>query len=102
MSVFVGVMLGGLFGVMLRLQVMAVSHMGVMAGLFVIVCVMVFRGGTMMLSGVFVVLSGLIVMVSARFGHDNPFSDSWLANFFQLNCCCRRIAGPNEFQITEA
>ena len=102
MSVFVAVMLGGLFGVMLGLQVMAVRHMGVMAGLFVIVCVMVFRCGTMMLGGVLMVLGGLMVMVSARFGHDNPFSDSWLATFSQLNCCCRRIAGPNEFQITEA
>ncbi len=102
MAVFVGVMLGGLFGVMLRLQVMAVRHMGVMAGLFVVVCVMVFRRGTMMLGGLFMVLSGLMVMVSARFGHDNLFSNSWLANFFQLKCCCRRIAGPNEFRITEA
>jgi hypothetical protein len=101
MAVFVGVMLGGLFGVMLGLQVMAMSHMGMMAGLFMIVCVVLFRCGTMMLGGVFMVLSGLIVMVSARFGHNNPFSDSWLANFFQLNCCCRRIAGPNEVQITE-
>jgi hypothetical protein len=66
MAVFVGVMLGGLFGVMLGLQVMAVSHMGVMAGLFVIVCVVLFRCGAMMLGGVFMVLSGLIVMVSAR------------------------------------
>jgi hypothetical protein len=62
-------MLAGFLRVVLGMNVMAVGHVGVMAGFVVIPGFMVCGCGEMMLRGVLVVLGGFLVMVSALFRH---------------------------------
>jgi hypothetical protein len=72
MSVCGGVVLGGFFGVMHGLQMVAVRHMGMMAGPLVIAGFVVFRGGPVMPRGLFVVLCSLAMVFSAFFRHGDP------------------------------
>jgi hypothetical protein len=61
--VFVGVVLASFFGMMNRVQVVAMRYMSVVAGLHVIACGMVFRRGAMMFRGLFMMLGRLRVMI---------------------------------------
>jgi len=62
-------MLARLFGKMRRVQMMAVRHVGVMTGLFVIPRGVVFRRCPVMLRRVLVMLSGLHMVLFACFRH---------------------------------
>ena len=66
------VVLGGFLGVMLRLQMMTVRHVGVMAGLLVIARFVLFRGSAMVLRRMLVMFRGLTVMFGAFLRHGNP------------------------------
>jgi hypothetical protein len=68
-TVFVGVMLAGFFGVMDRMDEMTLRNVRVMAGFVVISGVMVVGGRSMMASSVIVVLRGLAMVLGAFFGH---------------------------------
>jgi hypothetical protein len=62
-TVVVGVVLAGFFGVMDCMQVMAVGHVSVVPGLFVIVGLVVLGSREMVFRGVTVVLGGFAVMI---------------------------------------
>jgi hypothetical protein len=64
--------LGCLFGVVLRLEVMTVRHVSVMAGLLVVARFVVFCGRTMVLGRVFVMLGRLAMVVGAFLRHGAP------------------------------
>jgi hypothetical protein len=62
-TVVVGVVLAGFFGVMDCVQMMAVGHVSVVSGLFVIVGFVVLGSREMVLRGVTMVLGGFAVMI---------------------------------------
>ena len=66
-AVLLGMDLGSFSGVMTRMLLMPVGSLGVMSSLFVIACIMMGRCFTVVLSGGFVVLGGLTMMVSGFF-----------------------------------
>jgi hypothetical protein len=68
-SMLIGVMFGGLGGVMVRMQRMAVGRVGMMRTLFVVTVLMVFGGSAVMLGRVFMVLRGFVMMINVVFGH---------------------------------
>jgi hypothetical protein len=72
LGVGVGVVLGGFFGVVRGLEMMAVRHVGVMAGFFVIAGFVVVGGRAMVLGGVLVMIGRLAMMIGAFFRHGNP------------------------------
>jgi hypothetical protein len=69
MTVLVCVVLTGLFGVMGRVDEMALGDMGVVSGLFVASRIVMLRGCTMVAGGVFVVLGGFAVVFGALLRH---------------------------------
>jgi hypothetical protein len=64
-----GMMLGGFFGVMLGLNVMATRQVGVMAGLFVFARFVVLGGVLVVLGSMFVVLRCVAMMFGNFFRH---------------------------------
>ena len=66
-TVHVGVMLASFFGVMYRIQMMTVSHVCVMTGLFMVAGIVVLGSRTMMFRGMLMVLGGFAVMSRALF-----------------------------------
>jgi hypothetical protein len=66
-TVVVGVMLAGFFGVMYRLNMVTIRHVSMMTGLFVVTSVVVLGGRTMMLSCFFVMLGSFVVMLYSFF-----------------------------------
>jgi hypothetical protein len=71
--VVIGVVLGGFFGVMIRVCAVAVRDVGVVAGLFVISRLMMLGGGAMVLRGVLVMLGCFEVVLVAFCRHvDEP------------------------------
>jgi hypothetical protein len=84
----VAVVFGSLFGVVLGMQVVTVSNVGMVRGLFVIAGFMMLGSGVVVLSGVFMVRRGVFMMLGRRgwrsrrycrscgswcIGHGNPF-----------------------------
>jgi hypothetical protein len=65
-------MLGGLFGVMLGLNVMAMRQVGVMAGLFVFARFVVLGGVLVVFGSMFVVLRCVAMMFGDFFRHGSP------------------------------
>jgi hypothetical protein len=65
-AVLRAVVLGGLFGMMLSMQLVAVSYVCMMRGLLVIAAFMMLRGHAMMLRGVFMVLGCLVMVINGR------------------------------------
>ena len=63
---FAGMVFGGFFGMMDRLQMMAVSNMRMMASFLVVACRVVFRSRPMVFGRMLVVFSSFVVMFSAR------------------------------------
>ena len=72
MSVFGSVVLGGLFGVVFGLHMMAVRQVRMVAGLFVIARLVVLRRGQMMLGGMFMMFCCVAVMLGCFFRHGDP------------------------------
>lgn len=68
-TVIASVVLTRLFGVMFRLNGMALRHVGVVPGLHVIAGVMMLGGRPMVLSGFFVMIGGFAVMFRCHLGH---------------------------------
>jgi hypothetical protein len=66
-TVLVGVMLASFFGVMNRIQMMTVSHVCVVTGLFMVAGVVVIGSRTMMFRGMLMVLSRFAVMSRTLF-----------------------------------
>ena len=64
---FVGVVLAGFFGVMRRVDMMAVGHVGVVPGFFVIAGFVVLSSLKMVFRGVTVVLGSFAVMFRTFF-----------------------------------
>ena len=60
-------------GVVLGLYMMAVGHMGVVAGLFVVACLVMLRGGQVVFRSLLVVRGCLAVMYSALLRHGESF-----------------------------
>jgi hypothetical protein len=56
------VVLGGLFGMVFGMQMMAMRDVGMVGGLFMIAGFMMLGGFSVVLAGFFVVLGGLLVM----------------------------------------
>jgi hypothetical protein len=80
--VLVAVVFGSLFGVMLGVEVVTVSDMSMVRGLFVIARFMMLGGGPVVLSRVFMVRRGVVMMLCRGrwggwcfwcIGHGNPF-----------------------------
>ena len=67
MTVLVTVVLASFFGVMDRVQVMAVGHLSVMPGFLVIVGFVLLGSREMVLRGVTMVLGGFAVMIRNLF-----------------------------------
>lgn len=63
MAVFVGVMLGGLLGMMLGMEVMAMGDMRVVTGFMMVPCFVVVGGRAMVPGGVFVVLGSFAMVL---------------------------------------
>jgi hypothetical protein len=63
------VVLGGLLGVMRRLEVMAVSRVRVMRGLFMVAALVMLAGFPVVPGSMFVVFGGLMVMLAGGFAH---------------------------------
>jgi hypothetical protein len=66
-TVLIAVMLAGFFGMMDCMQVMAVGHVAMVPGLFVIAGFVVLGSRQMVLRGVAVVLGGFAVMIRNLF-----------------------------------
>jgi hypothetical protein len=75
--VFGGVVLGGLFGVVFSLHMMAVGQMTVMAGLLVLARFVVLRSGQMVFGSMLVVLGCFAMLFGALSRHGNPLSGSF-------------------------
>jgi hypothetical protein len=69
LAVIGGVMLAGFFGVMNRIDVMAVCDVRVMAGFLMIAGSMMLGCRPMVLGGFFVVLCGFHMVIRSRFRH---------------------------------
>jgi hypothetical protein len=63
---FAGMVFGGFFGMMDRLQMMAMSNMRMMASFLVVTCCVVFRSRPMVFGCMLVVFRSFGVMFSAR------------------------------------
>jgi hypothetical protein len=70
-----GVVLGGFGGVMRGVMEMAVSRVGVMGGNVMIAGLIVLGGLTVMSRGVFMMLSGLAMMLDRMSGHGSSFEN---------------------------
>jgi len=68
-SVLVRVMFSGFGSVVLGLHVMAVSYVAVVASSFVVACIVMLSGRTMVFGGLFMMIGGLHMMISACFRH---------------------------------
>ena len=68
-SMLVGMMFGGLGGVMVRMQRVAMSRVGMMRTLFVVTVLMVLGGSAVVPGRVFMVLRGFVMMIDVVFGH---------------------------------
>ena len=69
MAVVVCVVLAGFFGVMRRVNVMAVRHMSVVTGFVVVACRMKLGSGTVVPGGLLMMFGGFVVMIGSRLGH---------------------------------
>ena len=65
----VGMVLGGLFDMMRRLQRVAVRHVGVMRRLFVVACFMMGRGFAVMFGCSFMMMGSQMMMLNAFVCH---------------------------------
>lgn len=73
-SVFVRVMFGSFFRVVLGLQVVAMGRMSVMRAFLVIACLVMFGGSAVVLRSMFMVLCGFVMMINVCIRHgNNPF-----------------------------
>ena len=75
LAVRFGVMLGGFGGVMRGVVKMAVSSVSVMGGNMVIAGLIVLGGLAVMSRGVFMMLSGLAMMLDRMGGHGSSFEN---------------------------
>jgi len=79
MSVFGRVMLTGLFGVVHGVAQVALRHMRMVTGFFMVARFMVVSGRLVMFSGMFVVFRCFAVMLRGFFGHlQSPFLRQYL------------------------
>lgn len=85
-------MLAGLFGMMLGVCVMSMRYVGMVAGLFVISCGVMFGRGAMMFRGVLVMLGCFQMMIFTFFRHG--------ARFLRLRDLGLRIPSGCESTIT--
>jgi len=76
LAVRFGVMLGGFGGVMRGVVKMAVSRVSVMGGNVVIAGLIVLGGLAVMSRGVFMMLSGLAMMLDRMGGHGSSFGNA--------------------------
>jgi len=89
-SVFGGVVFGGLFGVVFGLHMMAVRQVGMVAGLFVIAGLVVLRRRTMVLGGVLMMLRCIAVMFSCCVRHGNPLFGE-IEKLSAIEDTCRKL-----------
>lgn len=72
MAVIVGVMLAGLFSVILRVDVMALRHVRVMTGRLVVSTLMMVGGRLMMPGSMLVMFGGFAMMLGSLLRHELP------------------------------
>jgi hypothetical protein len=67
LAVLARMMLAGFLGVVFGLNVVALRHMGMMTGSFVVTCFVMLGSGAMVLGGLFVMLSCFMMMFCCFF-----------------------------------